>query len=115
MPTAGTISKAPRDPALGAQEFLEKMTTGSFPIDPGRRKAVLVLQQYDLEKCTYEPGAAQALLDDEAFVLQFPICSEGNAPAALQNICDSGLARPGCVLVQSPYDPDTYEDASLAP
>jgi hypothetical protein len=90
------------------------MTTGSFPTDPGSRKAVLILQQHDLEKCSYEPGAAQTLLDDEAFVLQFPIFVDEGAPAALQNICDSGLARPGSVLVQSPYDADTYEDASLA-
>lgn len=113
--TTGKDPKAPPDKHLGAKEPLKQMTSGNFPLDPGSRKAVLVLQQHDLEKCTYEPGAAQALLDDEAFVLQFPIRAENGVPAALQNICDSGLARPGSVLVQSPYDPDIYEDASLAP
>ena len=91
------------------------MATDSFPSDPSRRKAILVLQQHDVERCAYEPGAAQALLDDEAYVLQFPVLVQGEPPPALQNLLDAGLARPGGMLVQSPYDVDTYEDASLAP
>ena len=76
---------------------------------------ILVLHQHDVEKCSYEPGAAQALLDDEVYVLQLPLPAQGQVPGALQNILDAGLARPGNVLVQSPYDPDTYVDVSLAP
>jgi len=95
-------------------EDFRAMTTGTFPCDPSRRKAILVLQDYDIEKCSYEPGAAQALLDEEAYVLQFPIRMEDEAPKALQNIRDAGLARPGNILIQSPYDTDTYEEASLA-
>jgi len=91
------------------------MTTGSFPSDPNRRKVVLVLQQHDVEKCAYEQGAAQALLDDEAYVLQVPLRIQGEAPSALQNLLDARLAHPGGMLVQNPYDVDTYEDASLAP
>jgi hypothetical protein len=91
------------------------MATGSFPLDSASRKAILVLQQHDIERCSYEPGAAQALLDEEVYVLQFPIRAQGEVPATLQNILDAGLARPGSVLVQSPYDPDIYEDAALAP
>jgi len=90
------------------------MTTGTFPSNPSRRKAILVLQDYDIERCSYEPGAAQALLDEEAYVLQFPLCMEKEAPKALQNIHDAGLARPGHILIQSPYDTNTYEEASLA-
>jgi len=90
------------------------MAAGSFPADPGRRRAIVVLQQHDIDRCAYEPGAAQALLDDEAYVLQFPLRAASEMPAALRNIVDSGLARPGGMLVQSPYDPDHYEEASLA-
>lgn len=90
------------------------MATGSFPIDPSSRKAVVVMQQHDIEKCAYEPGAAQAILDEEAYVLVYPVRVQGDAPTALQNIIDSGLARPGAILVLSPYDRDSYEDASLA-
>lgn len=90
------------------------MTTGSFPDDPSSRKAILVLQQHDLEKCAYEPGAAQLLLDEEAYVLQFPVRPEGELSMALRNIMDGRLARPGTMLVQSPFEPDTYEEASLA-
>lgn len=99
----------------GAAEESRAMATGSFPSDPTGRKAIIVLQQHDVEKCAYEPGAAQALLDEEAYVLPFPVRLQGEVPTALQNLLDAGLVRPGGVLVQSPYDPDTYEDASLAP
>lgn len=94
---------------------LQAMATGFFPDDPSVRKAILVLQQHDLEKCAYEPGAAQSLLDEEAYVLQFPVRPQGELSMALRNIVDSGLARPGTMLVQSPFEPDTYEEASLAP
>lgn len=75
----------------------------------------MVLQQHDLEKCAYEPGAAQALFDDEAYVLQFPVRPQGEMSTVLQNIIDAGLVRPGTILVQSPFDPDVYEEAFLAP
>lgn len=90
------------------------MSSGSFPADPAQRKVVLVLQQHDLEKCSYEPGAAKALLDDEAYVLQFPVRTGDDAPLALRNIMDAGLARPGNILVQNPFDPQVYEDAAVA-
>jgi hypothetical protein len=91
------------------------MATGAFPSDPSRRRAILVLGQYEVEKCAYEPGAEHLLLDEEAYVLQIPHQVQGETPAALQNLLDAGLARPGARLVQSPYDADTYEDALLAP
>lgn len=91
------------------------MTAGTFPGDPGKRKAILVLQEHDIEKCAYEPGAAQALLDDEAYVMQFPLRHQGEIPLALQNVFDAGLACPGNMLVQSPFDRDTYEEAAVAP
>lgn len=55
------------------------------------------------------------MLDEEAHVLQFPVRAHDDAPTALRNIVDAGLARPGNVLVLSPYDADTYEEAALAP
>lgn len=91
------------------------MVTGSFPNDPSSRKAVLVLSQHDIERCGYERDAAHALLDHEAYVLTFPLRTHGDPPVALQNIIDAGLARPGNMLVQSPYDLDSYEEAALAP
>jgi hypothetical protein len=85
------------------------MATGPFPSDPSSRKAILVLQKYDIEKCKFEPGAAQTLLDDEAYVLELPVSTHREGPTALQNLIEAGLARPGAILVQSPYDTDTYE------
>lgn len=93
----------------------QSMATGSFPDDPSSRKAILVLQQHDLETCAYEPDAAQLLLDDEAYVLQCPVRPQGEVSTALQNILDADLARPGAMLVQSPFDRDAYKEESLAP
>lgn len=90
------------------------MRLQSFPDDPSRRRVVLVLTQHDIEKSAYENGAARALQDEETYVVQFPVAASDDQPLALRNITDSGLATPGRMLVQSPYDPNTYEDASLA-
>lgn len=91
------------------------MAAGSFPKDPSNRKAVLVLRDHDVEKCKYERGASQVLVNEEVHVLQWPLHAQSETPTALKNIVDAGLARPGYMLVQSPYDLDTYEEATLAP
>lgn len=87
----------------------------TFPNDPSSRKVVLVLKEHDIERCGYEPDAARVLTDDETYVLQFQHRYHGDVPIALQNIIDAGLARHGNILVQSPYDTDSYEEISLAP
>jgi hypothetical protein len=91
------------------------MSSGAFPDDPGSRKAVVVLSDFEIEKCGYAPGAAKILLDDEAYVVRYPVELGDSPPRALENIIDANLLRKGAVLVQSPFDSDTYEDAELAP
>jgi hypothetical protein len=88
--------------------------TGLLPSDPASRKVILILQEHDLEKCSYE-GVTQFLLDEEACVLQFPVSTQGKVSSALQNIRDAGLICVNHVLIQNPYNPDIYEDAALAP
>lgn len=100
--------------AAALDEEMNPVALGSFPVDPARRRAVLVLDRHDMERCAYEPDAGRALLDEEAHVLVFPVTATNDAPHALQNIVDAGLARPGSVLAQNPYDLDRYEDAALA-
>jgi hypothetical protein len=91
------------------------MSTGPFPNDPCHRRAILVLQNHDIERCAYESVNSHSLLDDEAYFLEFPVPTQGEIPLPLQQILDAGLARPGRILVQSPYDADHYEDATHAP
>ena len=85
-----------------------------FPDDPSRRKAVLVLTEHDIDKCSYEPGAGDILVNEEACVIRYPITVEAQLPGALQYIVDNSLARPGTLLVQSPYNRDVYDDATSA-
>lgn len=107
-------------PALPARrdagsENFKVMATGSFPSDPRCRRAILVLNRHDFERCAYEPDGARSLLaEDELHVMELPPSSQGSAPVPVQNLVDAGLARPGALLIQSPYESDTYEDASVA-
>lgn len=87
------------------------MSTGAFPKEPWKRKAILVLDQHDIERCGYELSAAGPLLDEETFVLKFPPESTNSVVAEL---LDAGQVRPGVVLVQSPFDKDVYEDVTQA-
>lgn len=89
------------------------MSTGRFPDDAWRRKAILILDKHDIERCEYEEdnSTSKALYDDETHVLEFP---PESAHPIVQNLLDGNLLRPGVILVQSPFDRDVYEDASLA-
>jgi len=91
------------------------MTAGAFPIDGASRRAILILSEHDYEKCSYTMDAGKTLLDQETYVLEYPLPNVDERHTALRNIEDSGLLRPGVILVQSPYDANTYEDALEAP
>lgn len=91
------------------------MTSGVFPADASSRKAILILSEHDYEKCSYTKDASKALLDQEAYVIAYPLPPSADRPLALKNIEDSGLLRPGVILVQSPYDTNCYEDVLDAP
>lgn len=85
----------------------------SFPQEPSERKVIFVMAQEDIDRC-YKEGAS-GLLDSEVHVLRFPLQEESSPPLALKRIINARLARPGNLLVQSPYDSDLYEELSLAP
>jgi hypothetical protein len=90
------------------------MNTEDFPIDPYKRKVILVLTQYELEKSRYEPGAANALLNSEFHVLSFPVLINERTPDVLRDLVTSKIVRPGTILIQNPYDDDNYVEASSA-
>jgi hypothetical protein len=89
-----------------------KMTTGTFPDDPSARRAVVVLEQHEIENCSRK-GETQILTDSQTHVLVYPITDDDVGPA-LTNILDAGLNRPGTALIQSPFDLDEYVDAAEA-
>lgn len=83
-----------------------------FPLEPAKRKVILVLSKIDIQRCYFVPNAGRILLNNEMFVLQAPVHDRN--VRALSNIMDSGLANPGTMLIQNPYDTDLYEEASIA-
>tara|TARA_R110000787_G_scaffold86057_11_gene183396 strand:+ start:10897 stop:11661 length:765 start_codon:yes stop_codon:yes gene_type:complete len=84
----------------------------SLPNHPGERRGIVVLDQHEIDNCSRR-GDTEFLTDNEVHVLCYPVTEE-NASDALQNILASGLARPGTILIQSPFDHNEYVDAAEA-
>ena len=89
------------------------MSTNSFPLDPSKRRVILILDEYAIETCGYTPNAGHIFNDNEAYVLPYPTCPQEDIPA-LHNIIDANLLHPDAMLIQSPYDTDIYENAENA-
>lgn len=85
-----------------------------FPLGPDSRRAILILKDEDIVRSEYESGIARKLLNEESFVLRFPIAQQGDVSPALKYIINARLANPGHILVQSPYNQDSYVDADGA-
>lgn len=87
------------------------MVTKPFPEDAQQRKAILVLDQSEIDRCRYEDGGSNLLLNEEVHVLKLPV---QDPQKIIQDIVDRGMVRRGAVLVQSPFDKDKYEDVTEA-
>ncbi len=87
------------------------MTDSTWPEEPHRRKTVLVLNQTDIDALNYKEGGADLLRNDEVYILHSSL-KESNS--VVQDLIDSGLARPGSVLIQSPFDKNRYENSQQA-
>ena len=86
------------------------MSMGPFPVNPQQRKMILVMKDTDIQRCQMEKASTQCLIDDQVYVMPFPIqVSPQDSPTqkALAR-----MAKPGMVLSQSPFDPGHYFDAA---
>ena len=79
----------------------------TWPNEPHRRKTVLVLNQQDIDALHFEEGGADLLLNEEVYIL--PSSLQESNPA-VQDLIDSGLVRPGAILIQNPFDMNMYEN-----
>ena len=87
------------------------MATKPFPKDAQQRKALLVLDQSEIDRCRYEDGGSDLLLNEEIHILEFPV---RGSQKVIQDIVGEDLVRRGAVLVQNPFDKDRYEDVEKA-
>ena len=87
------------------------MTDSTWPNEPHRRKTVLVLNQPEIDALEYREGGAELLLNEEVHILPSSLKPSNSV---VQGLFDSGLARSGAVLIQSPFDKDVYEDSKQA-
>lgn len=87
------------------------MTDSTWPDEPYRRKTVFVLNQTDIDALRFEKDGPELLLDEEVYILPF---SFQQSNSVVQDLIDSGLARPGTVLIQSPFDKDRYQNSTQA-
>lgn len=85
------------------------MTDSTWPDEPHHRKALLVLNQEDIDDLRKEGG--DLLLNEEVYILPSSL-QEFNP--IVQDLVDSGLVRPGAVLIQNPFDKDIYENSMQA-
>ena len=88
------------------------MNDSTWPNEPHRRKTVLVLDQQDIDALRYEAGGADLLLNKEVYTLSSSSLEESNP--IVQDLIESGLVRPGAVLIQSPFDKNVYENSIQA-
>ena len=77
------------------------MADSTWPNEPHRRKALLVLNEEKIVTLRYEEGGPDLLRNEEVYIL--PSSLQGSNPA-VKNLIDGGLVRPGAVLIQSPFD-----------
>ena len=87
------------------------MTDSTWPDEPYRRKTVFVLNQTDIDALRFEKDGPELLLDEETYILPYP--PQQSAPV-VQDLINSGIARPGTVLIQSPFDKDIYQNSTQA-
>ena len=87
------------------------MTDSTWPNEPHRRRALLVLNEEKIVTLRYEEDGPDLLRNEEVYIL--PSSLQGSNPA-VQNLIDGGLVRPGAVLIQSPFDKDKYENSTQA-
>lgn len=96
---------------------VDGMSEGEFPSYHGARRAIVVLKKNDIRLVRNDPTFKDRdfLYDDEAFVLEYPPNEDYLGQSkALENIVYSDLVRPGAVLVQSPYEKDSYVELERA-
>ena len=87
------------------------MIDSTWPNEPYRRKAVLVLNQTDVDNLRLKKDGAELLLNDEIYILPYP---PQQSIRVVQDLIDSGIARPGTVLIQSPFDRNIYQNSTQA-
>lgn len=87
------------------------MADNTWREEPYRRKTVLVLNQSEVDSLDYKEGGAELLLNKEVYILPFSVQQSNSV---VQDLIDSGLARPGTVLIQSPFDKDRYQNSTQA-
>ena len=87
------------------------MIDSTWPDEPYRRKTVFVLNQTDIDALRFEKDGPELLLNEETYILPYP---PQQSNPIVQDLIDSGIARPGTVLIQSPFDKDKYQNSTQA-
>ena len=73
---------------------------------------MFVLNQTDIDALRFEEDGPELLLNEETHILPYP--PQQSATLTVQDLIDSGIARPGTVLIQSPFDKDIYQNSTQA-
>ncbi|MCF6508710.1 hypothetical protein E9549_15040 [Blastococcus sp. MG754426] len=80
----------------------------------GARKLVMVLNRAGLDRCSYDDDGAELLRTPGLWLVSDSPTDEQLQDPLIAGLDHAGLLVAGNVLVQMPYDPDSYETADEA-
>jgi hypothetical protein len=80
------------------------MGSGTLPKDPAKRKVLVIVDEHDFERLMYE-GGSNVLLDRESWVINTDDLPKSDLIRSLDQM---NLLVPGHILIQNPYQVDTY-------
>ncbi len=80
------------------------MGSGPLPKEPSKRKVLVIVNEHDFERLRYD-GGSHVLLDGESWVINTDDLPKSDLVNSLDQM---NLLVPGHVLIQHPYQVDTY-------
>ena len=89
---------------------MDNPADSQWPLEPSKRRVVIVLTPDDIEFLRTEQGFGSLWLNEEVCFLQLPLSVNNSVPRSVVS-----RARRGDVLIQNPYNDEFYESADTAP
>jgi hypothetical protein len=86
-----------------------------FPQLPEHRRLIVVLDEDEYGRCSYDADGTELLRSPETWVTPFPLSDRVRRDTLVQQLLAAGKLNPGAVLLQSPFSSDEYEPVEDAP
>src|SRR4051812_33180454 len=88
---------------------------GDFPQLPEHRRLIVVMDEDEYGRCSYDAEGNELLRSPETWVTPFPVSERVRQAALIRQLITAGKINPGAVLLQSPFSTEEYEPVEDAP